>query len=188
MARKTTSAISAIRPVQCSLERVIKMESGNYKHGTTLIEILVVVAVIVILAGLTAGIGVTVDRYSKGKAIEGTFALLDAALDEYRDFSRSRDYPAATDADPRVNCETLYLELSSPPGSREVLEKLSDKVKKDLFTPAIAPTARPDVYEIYDPWGTVLNYTYTPGVDSFPKLTSAGPDKTFGNTDDVSNR
>lgn len=163
------------------------MESGNYKHGMTLVEILVVLAVIVILAALTAGIGTAIDSYSKGKAIEGTFALLEAALDEYKDFSG--DYPAATDADPRVNCETLYLALSSAPASRDVLEKLNDKVKKDLFTPAIDPTSRPDAYEIYDPWGTVLNYTYSPGVDSFPRLISAGPDKNWAAAaDNVTNR
>jgi len=153
------------------------MESGNNKHGTTLVEILVVIAVIIILAGLTAGIGTTIDRYSKGKAVEATLSLLDAALDEYKDFRGG--FPVAIDADPRVNCETLYLALNSVPGSREVLGKISDKVKKDEFASG--------VYRIYDPWGTVLNYIYNPG-DSFPRLTSAGPDKTFLSGDDITNR
>jgi type II secretory pathway pseudopilin PulG len=171
------------------------MESGNNKHGTTLVEILVVMAVIMILAGLTAGIGTTIDRYSKGKAIEGTFALLEAALDEYRDFSRRRDYPPATNTDPQVgpyeNCETLYRALNSVPESAKVLEKLSDKAKKDQYLPAVVPPAYQITYEIYDPWGTVLNYIYDPDPVSghtFPKLTSAGPDKTFLSGDDITNR
>ncbi|MHC4743274.1 MAG: hypothetical protein ACYS8Z_15270 [Planctomycetota bacterium] len=158
------------------------MESGTYKYGTTLVEILVVVAVIVILAGLVAGVGTAVDSYSKTKALEGTFSLLEAALDEYKDFKG--DYPRAVDPDPRVNSETLYVELSSTPGSREVVERLNEKVIKDEFNPGVVPA----IYEIYDPWGTALNYTYSSGVDTFPKLTSAGPDRAFYNGDDVSNR
>ena len=41
--------------------------------------------------------------------------------------------------------------------------------------------------EIYDPWGIVLEYIYSPG-DAFPKLLSAGPDKIFDTTDDINNR
>lgn len=157
------------------------MESGNNKHGTTLVEILVVMAVIMILAGLTAGIGTTIDRYSKEKAVEATLSLLDAALEEYYDFKGG--FPVAVDANPHVNCEIMYFALSSVPGSREVLDKISDKVKKNLFNPGVVPA----VYEIYDPWGTVLNYRYNSG-DSFPRLTSAGPDKTFLSGDDITNR
>lgn len=182
MERKTTSVISAIRPFQCSLERVYKMESGNNKHGVTLVEILVVVAVIVILAGLTAGIGTAIDSYSKGKALEGTFALLEAALDEYKDFKKYFPPPANTNSKV-FNCEELYRELGSVPTSAEILERINEKVIKD---DKIAP-AREGLYEIYDPWGMVLDYTYNPG-DSYPRLTSAGPDSIFNNGDDISNR
>ncbi len=48
--------------------------------------------------------------------------------------------------------------------------------------------AVPPVYEIYDPWGTVLNYRYNSG-DSFPVLTSAGPDKNHATDgDNITNR
>jgi len=149
------------------------MESGDYKHGMTLVEILVVLVIIMILAGLVTGISMSIDRYSKERAVKATFSLLDAALQEYYDFTGG--FPSAADANPNVNCETLYYELSSLSGSREVLEKISQKVIKNKFTPTVDPAARPGVCEIYDPWGTVLNYRYNPG-DSFPVLTSAGPD------------
>jgi len=191
MVQTTTSAASAIRPVHGSLERVDTMESGNYKHGTTLVEILVVIAVIMILAGLVAGIGASIDSHSKEKAVKATFSLLDAALEEYYDFwrhdSTRADFPVAGDPNPLVNCETLYYELTSLPGSREVLEKISEKVIKDKFTPAVDPAARPGVYEIYDPWGTVLDYTYNSG-DSFPVLKSAGPNRLFNDGDDITSR
>ena len=153
------------------------MESGKDRNGTTLIEILVVVAVIMILAGMVAGIGTTIDRHSKVKAVKGTFALLESALQEYYDFTRG--FPIAADANPNVNCEILYAALSSLPGSREVLGKISEKVIRDEFNT--------DVYRIYDSWGTVLDYTYNFG-DSFPKLTSAGPNRIFNDGDDVTNR
>ena len=156
------------------------MESDNYRDGTTLVEILVVVAVIMILAGLVTGIATSIDRYSKERAVKATFSLLDAALQEYYDFTRGfplADNPVLV---PFENCEILYSALSSLPVSREVLEKISGKLIKD-------EAATAGVYEIYDPWGTVLNYRYNSG-DSFPVLTSAGPDKTFFNGDDITNR
>jgi len=187
MAQKTTSVTSAIRPIHCSLERVDTMESGNYKHGTTLVEILVVIAVIMILAGLVVGIGAGIDSHSKEKAVKGTFSLIEAALQEYHDFTGyfpRADNPAFV---PAENCEILYSALSSLPGSREVLEKISEKVIKNEFKPP-DPRARPGVYEIYDPWGTVLNYSYYFG-DSFPVLTSAGPDKNHTTVgDNITNR
>jgi len=159
------------------------MESDNYRDGTTLVEILVVVAVIMILAGLVTGIATSIDRYSKERAVKATFSLLDAALQEYYDFTRGfplADNPVLV---PFENCEILYSALSSLPVSREVLEKISGKVIKNEFNASVVPP----VYEIYDPWGTVLNYRYNSG-DSFPVLTSAGPDKTFFNGDDITNR
>ena len=186
MVQTTTSVTSAIRPIHGSFERVNTMESGNYKHGTTLVEMLVVVAVIMILAGLTALIATSIDSHSKQKAVKATFSLLDAALEEYRDFAVPSDFPPAG-LTPPENCEILYSALSSVPGSREVLEKISEKVIKDKFTPAVDPAAVPGVYEIYDPWGMVLDYRYNSG-DSFPKLISAGPDKTFNSGDDITNR
>jgi len=157
------------------------METGNYKPGTTLVEILTVVAVIMILAGLVVGIGASIDSHSKEKAVKATFSLLEAALEEYRDFTGS--FPLAADPNPNVNCETLYAELNRIPGSREVLEKISEKVIKNGFN----PTSVPPIYEIYDPWGTVLDYTYNPG-DSCARLISAGPNRIFNDGDDITNR
>ena len=155
------------------------MESGNYKHGTTLVEILVVVAVIMILAGLVAGIATTIDSHSREKAVKATFSMLDAALQEYYDFAGG--FPLAANPNPNVNSATLYAALTALPPCREILEKISEKVIKE---------DPPDsgIYRIYDPWGTVLNYTYTLG-DSFPVLTSAGPDEDPNTTaDNITNR
>jgi type II secretory pathway pseudopilin PulG len=157
------------------------MESGKYKSGTTLIEMLTVVAVIMLLAGMVLGIAAGIDNQSKEKAVKATFELLESALQEYYDFRGV--FPLAADANPNVNCEILYAELNSLPGSREVLEQISDKLIRNNFNPGAA------VPEIYDPWGTVLDYRYDAVVDSFPKLISAGPDKDMAATgDNITNR
>ncbi|MBN2138533.1 MAG: hypothetical protein JW720_12065 [Sedimentisphaerales bacterium] len=159
------------------------MESGRDKTGTSLLEILVVIAIIVILAGLIGVVGKGVESGSKTRAVKATFALLESALDEYYD-STGR-FPAAGDPNnPYVNCEILYSALNSLPASREVLEKISEKVIRNRFNPTVVPP----VYEIYDLWGTVLDYRYEPG-ESFPKLISAGPDKNHLTAEDnITNR
>ena len=165
------------------------MESDTYKHGTTLVEILVVVAVIMILAGLVTGIATSIDSYSKERAVKATFSLLDAALQEYYDFTGVTGgfrFPLADDPGRSAseNCEILYSALSSLPVSREVLEKISGRVIKNESN----ASAVPPIYEIYDPWGTVLNYRYNSG-DSFPVLTSAGPDRDWSTVaDNTTNR
>jgi hypothetical protein len=87
-------------------------------------------------------------------------------------------------AGPNVNSEILYAELSSVPSSRKILEKVSDSlIKHGVDTGTIPP-----IPEIYDSWGMVLDYRYNPITDTYPKLTSAGPDRDFGTADDISNK
>ena len=150
----------------------------------TLIEMLVVLAVIVLLAGIVVGVGLGIENQSKKKAVKAAFALLESALQEYYDFTGM--FPAANDADPNVNCEILYAALDSLPGSRRILENISEKVIHNKFNPAVVPP----IYEIYDPWGTVIDYRYIAS-DSFPRLISAGPDKKTGigfDGDNITNR
>lgn len=64
-----------------------------------------------------------------------------------------------------------------------ILEKINASlIKQNVDTGSIQP-----VPEIYDPWGTVIDYRYTIS-DTFPELVSAGPDRIFGNADDISNK
>jgi hypothetical protein len=44
-----------------------------------------------------------------------------------------------------------------------------------------------DMPQIYDPWGTLLDYLYVPE-NTYPKLVSAGPDKVFRTPDDIYNK
>jgi len=151
------------------------MNTRRYKHGLSLVEMLIVVALIALLATMVIGIASRIDNQAKEKGVESTFALLEGALEEYKEFQG--DFPGQPVKDftsAAAHSEFLYGELYSIPSSRKILEKVSDSlIKHNVDTGTVPP-----VPEIYDPWGTPLDYRYVPG-DSFPELVSAGPDKVF---------
>ena len=86
------------------------MKSYRNKTGVTLVEILIVVAVIAILTTMVVGIATRISNQSKEQLTKNTFALLNAALGQFcdygynykvpitasppeRDFYRSLDFP-----------------------------------------------------------------------------------------------
>jgi len=160
------------------------MKTRKYMHGLSLVEMLIVLAVIALLATMFVGVAGRIDNQSKEKLLKSTFTLLEGALEEYREFQGV--FPAQTVKDftnVPAHSEYLYGELYSIPDSRKVLEKVSDTlIKHDFDSGAVPP-----VPEIYDPWETALDYRYIAG-ENFPELVSAGPDKIFGNADDITNR
>jgi len=158
------------------------MKSYKYKHGVTLVEILVVVAIIALLATMVIGIAARINNQSKEEGLKCTFELLECALQEY--YENTGKFPGQPEKNflnALVHSEYLYNELSLIPESRKILEKIADSLLKNEYGTAETPL------EIYDPWGIVLDYIYVPG-DNFPELVSAGPDKIFGTADDIKNR
>jgi len=159
------------------------MKTRKYKHGLSLVEMLIVVAVIALLATMVIGVASRLDNQAKERGVESLFALLEAALEEYKEFQGVfpqqpvKDFAAAA-----AHSEFLYRELYSVPSSRKILEKISSSLIKHDFDTGLIPP----VPEIYDPWGTALDYVYVTG-DNFPELVSAGADKIFGTADDITN-
>lgn len=157
------------------------MESLKYKYGVTLVEMLVVVAVIALLATMVIGIAARVDNQSKERGLISTFALLEGALEEYYDYiggfpkQPEKDFTKAV-----AHSEYLYGELHRIPSSRKILEQISDSLIENKPGTAATP-------EIYDLWGMVLDYRCDP-CDTFPELISAGPDRNFGTGDDISSK
>lgn len=62
------------------------MKGYKHKIGATLVEILIVVAVIAILATMVVGIATRINNQNKEKLTKSTFALLNAALGQFRDY------------------------------------------------------------------------------------------------------
>ena len=154
------------------------------RAGVTLIEMLMVVAVVALLATIVIGTATHIQNQGNEQVTANIFELLDGALQEYYDyngyFREQIEYDFTKAAE---HSEMLYEALNSVPSSRKILENISDTlIKHGIDTGVIPP-----IPEIYDPWGTVLDYTYVDG-DSFPKLRSAGPDKMFGTADDITSR
>ena len=164
------------------------MNTRKYKHGLSLVEMLIVVAVIALLATMVIGVASRIDNQSKEKGLEITFTLLESALEEYREYQGAFPVPPVGNFNSVAEraaaySEYLYGQLYSIPSSRKILEKINiSLIKHKVDSGAVPP-----VPEIYDPWGMPLDYRYEPG-DSFPELVSAGPDKIFGNADDITNK
>lgn len=148
----------------------------------TLVEMLVVIVVIAILATMVISLASRIDNQSKERAVKTVLAQLDAALQEYREFTNT--FPAQPEknfANAPAHSELLYKELDAIPGSKSVLTKIHDSLIENKYSTVDTPP------ELYDSWGTALDYTYLPG-DNYPSLISAGADKIFGTADDLSNQ
>ena len=62
------------------------MKTRAYKSGFTLIEMLVVVAIIAILVSMVVGVAKRIDDQSKERLCRNTIALVGNALEQFRDF------------------------------------------------------------------------------------------------------
>ncbi len=153
------------------------MKSRKSKHAMTLVEILIVVAVVAVLAGVVMAIAARIDTQAKEKALQNTFALLEGALQEYYDFWKV--FPDPNKPGYLTRSAALYGQLQSTPSSRKILENIDDSFVKNN-----PDAAGVDMPQLYDPWGTVLDYRYLPG-DAFPELISAGRDRIFATPDDI---
>jgi len=163
--------------------QVQDMAERHDNRALTLIEMMVVLAIIVLLAGLVVTLTLRVDSQSKEGALDNAFALLNTSLREY--YQQKDTFPEQTErnsANALAHIELMTQMLRSVPDSRHVLDQLNPAL---LRSDAGVATA----LELKDPWGTVLDYIYDPSAgDSFPELVSAGPDKRFGTADDISSK
>ena len=142
----------------------------------------IVVAIVAMLVTMVISVVRRVDNQAKEKGLANIFALLESALQEYHEYSgKFPEQPEKNFANAAEHCEYLYEELQSIPSSREVLGKISNSLLKNKWG---AADSQP---EIYDPWGKELDYRYESG-NNFPELISAGPDKIFGTSDDISSK
>ena len=163
------------------------MKTQKYKHGLSLIEILMAVIIVAMLATMVITVATSVDNHSKEEEIKAVFSLLEAALQEYKDFKDVfPEQPVKDFTDVAAHSQYLYEELMTIPDSRKILEKINESLIKNEYSPVGVPLNQTQS-EIYDPWGTVIDYRYAID-DTFPELISAGPDKLFDNGDDINSK
>lgn len=62
------------------------MKSYRKKYGITLVETLITVAIIAILVTITISIATSIDNKSDETLTAGTLAILDSAIEEFRDY------------------------------------------------------------------------------------------------------
>ena len=224
------------------------MKSDANKTGLTLLEMLIVVAIVVILTTMIIGLAGRVTDQSREQLTRNTIGILTSALGQFRDyeyryidnpvyspaqrqFYLGLDFPLDCSAfdvptlqttlenalglvagsvlinppgahiDPDYSAgEVLYFFLSRVPECRKTLDKIdgslitSEGYNNQLMTVTIGGKVYP-LLRIIDPWGTTLRYKYYDNMIldphsklTFPVIISAGQDKQFGNTDDISSR
>jgi prepilin-type N-terminal cleavage/methylation domain-containing protein len=134
------------------------MKRRQNKTGVTLVEILVVVAIIAILVTMVIGIAARIDTQGKERLTKNTIALLTAALGEFGDYGYRYSDPCDADFKFPLDCnnfntsdlgtklggtisggthdanysgsEAMYFFLSRVPESRQTL----GKIDKSLIT------------------------------------------------------
>lgn len=183
----------------------------------TLVEVLVSLAVVLILVSATMRMGQYIKTRSSIQLTRSALAVIDAALQQYYDDS-SRKFPPAVYSLPEFHTAlgndkvkfssdsgvmlpdawpsaALFYFLDRHSNSRSIVGALSgslitnkDATGKALVIELAAGGERRDLPRFIDPWGLSLRYTYVPAADTFPKVTSAGPDKVFGTEDDIENQ
>lgn len=162
------------------------MAKTRYNTGVTLIEMLVVVGVIALLAGFVVSLTFRMDNQGKERQLAAVFVLLKTALMQYHEETNTFPTP-----DPGLDEEAfdevvergelMYEKLRSFPAARQILRRIDGSfVKGDASVD--------DPLNVYDPWGTALDYRYDPNVGNFPELVSAGPDALFDTADDISSK
>jgi len=69
------------------------MKSYKHKYGVTLVEMLIVVAIIALLTSMVIGIAGRISNQSKEQLTRSTFALLESALEQFRDYEYNYPIP-----------------------------------------------------------------------------------------------
>ena len=165
------------------------MRRNHAQFGLTMIEVMVVVAIIGVLATATIVTLMGLETRVKHKATQDLLMTLDLALSEYHEVTGKYPDPNNTDdLDSEVQKDTtvseqLWLMLEQVGQSARVLERIHAKYTRDREADE-STTYR----GVIDPWGLEIDYEYS---EDYPVLRSAGPNRRFDDpnnmSDDITN-
>jgi prepilin-type N-terminal cleavage/methylation domain-containing protein len=161
--------------------------AGSKPRGFTLVEMLVVITIIAVLAGLTLAALGAARRSSKETNQRGKFEVLKAALEKYE--GHFHDYPPSEeDESGLIGSENLYRCLSTEKGDGPYIEK------NDFQT---CDSNENNIPELADEWKQPIRYIHHRDYRNSPpnkrtfRLMSAGSNTTFENgssdSDDIVN-
>ena len=80
------------------------MNGCRHKTGVTLVEILIVVAIIAILTTIVISIAARIDNQSKQQLAQGTIEILTNALEQFHDYGYRYENPAYSEFDFPLDC------------------------------------------------------------------------------------
>lgn len=172
------------------------------RDGFTLVEVLIVVAILAVAAVALVGVSSYLQTQSSIALTEQCVELLSTAVAEFHDITGhypidenawdDRNDPAilpgcrlagAEDTNGPANSdELLYLQLSLLPQTREIISKLPEKLIAAPLSEATVQLAHdpladtPYLRSIVDAWGNALEYDDYNDPDRFPLIRSDGPD------------
>jgi len=115
------------------------MKSYKHKYGVTLVEMLIVVAIIALLASIVIGIAGRISNQGKEQLTRNTFALLNAALEQFRDYEYRYQHSAYSDFDFPLDCNdypvlTLQTTLSDALGGVIVIISNHDMLEHAKYS------------------------------------------------------
>jgi prepilin-type N-terminal cleavage/methylation domain-containing protein len=148
-------------------------------HGFTLIEVILVIAVIMILAGITFGISRGVENAKRRSVAKAELTVLAQALEGYK--STHGDYPWAADGDELAQALMGWMAFSGSGSSVTFAAVSADDVPDSGPKSFIDPTkldysgtlpdeanVAPGTGAFQDPWGNDYIYKYkTSAADSW---------------------
>jgi len=168
-------------------------------RGFTLVELLVVVAIIGILISGAVMVGSYVMTNAKIQKTKSVLSALNAAINVYQGFhaSTKQDLPAGNlppslvvpplgdppgapgDFDGII---TLYMYLDAVPDCREILNSIENNIilYNGVDNVLVDAWMNENINQLN--W---LRYEYVPGSGNPPVIRSAGPDLQYGTADDI---
>ena len=157
------------------------------RSGFTLIEVLVVMAIIAILVGITIGVAAAISDGSAEAKARAEMSQLQIELDLYKADDDGNEYPA------------MVTRGSFPTISSDLYEWFEEKYGEDRVYETTEVLGTGSGRYPVDPWGRAYIYVHNPSTPFIYTLGSLGPDgqwgdgnpnnaTNFGNGDDITTR